>query len=241
MSNINSADLYGDLTQSDLTLKYGTFAPRRIFKVHKMDLCSRSEYFRKLCGSNSQFAESKQPFIELKGDWNIDAVQAWLCWIYTQDYQQAMGVCDDNRPLFDLEVLKVADKYCQTDLCEAVVKASAPTIAQAPNGSLMAVYLKLAENRSDKHQNLVDTVAEELSRRLGVWLTDGMIPDGMVERYVVSDLMSKLAESGDILWRDVGEWKGRGEFSNRTRKRRGTIVPGCEKAYTVPGKYQVTG
>jgi hypothetical protein len=98
MGAITAADFYGKDAFSDLILKFGS----RTFKAHNIVICSRSKNFTKLCGPESRFAERDQAVIELKGDENENAVQAWLCWLYTDDYLKSVAVSEQSRPFFDV-------------------------------------------------------------------------------------------------------------------------------------------
>jgi hypothetical protein len=68
-----------------------------------------------------------------------DAVQAWLCWLYTLDYNLAIAVSSQKRPFFDADVLKVADKYGQVDLTDTAHLAFAARGAQLCNQDMIAL------------------------------------------------------------------------------------------------------
>lgn len=59
---------------SDITITFGS----KTKKGDKLILCSRSDYFKKLCGPGSSFAESKLDTIDLKDDESEEAVEAML-------------------------------------------------------------------------------------------------------------------------------------------------------------------
>lgn len=75
---------YKDDEYSDITIK---FSGREV-PCHKMVICTQSEYFKKLCGKGSQFAESKQKVVELKDD-DPDAVDAIIRQLYFGTYSGA--------------------------------------------------------------------------------------------------------------------------------------------------------
>ena len=75
------ADLFSDNEYSDITIKCRSFE----HQCHKVVLCTQSEYFKKLCGKGSQFAESEQKVVELKDD-DPDAVESILRQLYFGDY-----------------------------------------------------------------------------------------------------------------------------------------------------------
>ncbi|SMQ54862.1 unnamed protein product [Zymoseptoria tritici ST99CH_3D7] len=90
---------------SDVTLKFGN----REMKCHKIILVTRSEYFKKLCGPESRFAEANQPVIELKED-DPTALEALLRYIYTFEYIDDAEKRKDDW-LFHLNYYVVGCKY----------------------------------------------------------------------------------------------------------------------------------
>lgn len=56
MPTIDTADFFNKNAYSDITISFGD----RQFKAHKFILCSQSDYFKKLCGPNTGFAEGNQ-------------------------------------------------------------------------------------------------------------------------------------------------------------------------------------
>lgn len=52
MPDLNTADFFDKDEFSDITIKFS----RRAIKGHKFILCRYSEYFKKLCGPDSNFA-----------------------------------------------------------------------------------------------------------------------------------------------------------------------------------------
>ncbi|KAH9826075.1 Broad-Complex, Tramtrack and Bric a brac [Teratosphaeria destructans] len=88
----NNFDITGFFDQeaySDITVKFG----ERQVKCHKMILCTKSEYFKNICGPGKLFAEASHSVIELKED-DEDALLAILRWLYCFDYE------DDNTKMY---------------------------------------------------------------------------------------------------------------------------------------------
>ncbi|KAK4544582.1 hypothetical protein LTR36_004154 [Oleoguttula mirabilis] len=109
MSTIQTADLFNKDAFSDIKIKFGS----RQFKAHKIVICRQSQYFNKLCGPDTQFAEGGQTVIELKED-DEDAVYAMLQWIYTFEYDTTWAAQPRFTPEafeFHNNVHLVADKY----------------------------------------------------------------------------------------------------------------------------------
>ncbi|EME79247.1 uncharacterized protein MYCFIDRAFT_204749 [Pseudocercospora fijiensis CIRAD86] len=99
---LQTATLYNQPDYSDVTIR---FSGREVF-CHKIILCTTSEYFKKLCGPGSHFAESQQKTIELKGD-HPDAVEAILKYLYTKQDNNDQ----DHEWTLQLEIAKTAEKY----------------------------------------------------------------------------------------------------------------------------------
>ena len=94
---------YKDDEYSDITIK---FSDREI-PCHKIVICTQSEYFKKLCGKGSQFAESKQKVVELKDD-DPDAVEAVIRQLYFGSYSTGSNRTLDWR--FHAEIAIAAKK-----------------------------------------------------------------------------------------------------------------------------------
>ncbi|KXT07708.1 hypothetical protein AC578_10174 [Pseudocercospora eumusae] len=152
---LNTAALYNQPEYSDVTIR---FSNREVF-CHKVILCTSSEYFKKLCGPGSHFAESQQKCIELKGD-HPDALEAILEYLYTKQHDHGR---DDDWAL-QLEIGKTAEKYLLPDLATAanrkyVSHASATVEPQAVFDTIMHIRehafsdkdLKVADDLETKH------------------------------------------------------------------------------------------
>ena len=99
---------------SDITVK---FSGREIH-CHKMIICMHSEYFKKLCGPGSQFAERNYKVIELKDD-DPEAVEAIIRQIYFGDYNSG-----GTRTLdwsFHAAVAMTARKVCVCGSCSLLI------------------------------------------------------------------------------------------------------------------------
>ncbi|GIZ36721.1 hypothetical protein CKM354_000018800 [Cercospora kikuchii] len=99
-----SKTLYDDENYSDVTIEYSG----RQYRGHKAVLCTRSEYFDRLCGKNSQFAESTQKVIKLEED-DATAVERMIVHLYGGPY--VPSTTKDNEWQFHAEITRVADKY----------------------------------------------------------------------------------------------------------------------------------
>ncbi|KAI5358263.1 Putative ankyrin repeat and BTB/POZ domain-containing protein [Septoria linicola] len=86
----------------------------RTVHCHKLVLCTNSEYFKKLVGPGSHFAEAHQNVVELEED-HLDAVEHILRYIYSQTH----NTDQDNEWKLQLEVAKAAEKYLLFKLAEA--------------------------------------------------------------------------------------------------------------------------
>ncbi|KAF2771847.1 hypothetical protein EJ03DRAFT_10165 [Teratosphaeria nubilosa] len=108
MPTLNVADFYQDEEYSDVILKYSD----RTLHAHKFTICRASEYFKKLCGPGSAFAESEAKVIELKDD-IADAFDAVLRYIYTGKwFSDKVGDEYQKRSWqFNVDVSVTANKY----------------------------------------------------------------------------------------------------------------------------------
>ncbi|KAH9826120.1 Broad-Complex, Tramtrack and Bric a brac [Teratosphaeria destructans] len=108
MPTLSTTDFYQDKEYSDVILKYSD----RTFHAHKFIICRASEYFKKLCGPGSAFAESEAKVIELKDD-TVDALDAVLRYIYTGKYcSEEDGEEYQKRSWeFNIDVSITANKY----------------------------------------------------------------------------------------------------------------------------------
>lgn len=98
-------NIYRNKDYSDITIK---FSGREI-PCHKVIICTQSEYFKKLCGKGSQFAESDQKIVELKED-DPDAVVGIIRQLYFGSY--LFNNHTDKNWKFHAEVVKAANKVC---------------------------------------------------------------------------------------------------------------------------------
>lgn len=137
MPYIDTADWFNKDDLSDVTIKFGS----REYKAHKMIICSQSQYFKKLCGTDAQFAEAGQKVIELKDD-DEDAVFAMLQWIYTFEYDTTW----QREPRFTVEAFKthnnvqvVADKYKLPALSELAEIRAHTIISSCTTDTLLAL------------------------------------------------------------------------------------------------------
>ncbi|CAK1360758.1 hypothetical protein CB0940_03787 [Cercospora beticola] len=111
-----SKTLYDDENYSDVTIEYSG----RQYHGHKAVLCTRSEYFDRLCGRNSQFAESTRKVIKLEED-DATAVERMIVHLYGGPY--VPSTMKDNEWQFHAEITRVADKYLVPGLeSKALVK-----------------------------------------------------------------------------------------------------------------------
>ncbi|GIZ36720.1 hypothetical protein CKM354_000018700 [Cercospora kikuchii] len=98
-------NFFKDKEYSDITIK---FSGREI-PCHKMIICTQSDYFKKLCGTGSRFAEKNQKVVELKED-DPDAVEAVLRYLYFGNYVSGSEK-NLNDWKFHVEVTTAASKY----------------------------------------------------------------------------------------------------------------------------------
>ncbi|CAK4032125.1 hypothetical protein SEPMUDRAFT_147200 [Lecanosticta acicola] len=160
-SLLNTEKLFHDENYSDIVVQ---FSGKEI-KCHKIILCTKSVYFRKLCGPGSSFKartrESKSNTVELKED-HPDAVEAVLWHIYS-------GKTESSRPddwLHDLHVSKAAEKYLLPDLEAAAFSRFQKTTdaITEPGVVLSAIHtirevgdhpkhLEVAAKLEEKHQS----------------------------------------------------------------------------------------
>ncbi|KAL9533272.1 hypothetical protein SMMN14_02215 [Sphaerulina musiva] len=119
--SLSTLALYNEPEYSDVTIQFSG----RTVHCHKLVLCTKSDYFKKLCGPGSHFAEGNTKVIELKED-NPDAVEYLLRYIYSGQSQTDE---DDNWQL-QLEVAKTAQKYLLLDLA-AIAKEKFMKVANA--------------------------------------------------------------------------------------------------------------
>ncbi|PPJ58315.1 hypothetical protein CBER1_04504 [Cercospora berteroae] len=110
MALLTSA-LYNQPAFSDVII---AFSGRRIY-CHKLILCSKSEYFMKLCAPDGGFSESTQKVVELRDD-DPDAVEHVLLYIYTG----CPSGQDENWKL-QLQIANSAHKYLLTDLAKTAM------------------------------------------------------------------------------------------------------------------------
>ncbi|GIZ36648.1 hypothetical protein CKM354_000011700 [Cercospora kikuchii] len=111
--SLSTSDLFNQPTFSDVII---SFSGRRIY-CHKLILCSKSEYFKKLCDPDSGFSESTQKVIQLRDD-DPDAVEHVLRYIYTAEHKSDQ---DENWKL-QLQITNSAHKYLLHDLANAAMK-----------------------------------------------------------------------------------------------------------------------
>ncbi|KAM3423976.1 hypothetical protein BST61_g1369 [Cercospora zeina] len=111
--SIPTADLYNQPAYSDIII---SFSGRRVH-CHKLVICSKSEYFKKLCDHNSGFSESTQNEIELKDD-DPDALEHVLRYMYSGKH----GTDQDNNWKLQLQIANSAHKYLLNDLANAAMK-----------------------------------------------------------------------------------------------------------------------
>ncbi|KAF2207559.1 hypothetical protein CERZMDRAFT_102242 [Cercospora zeae-maydis SCOH1-5] len=115
--SIPTADLYNQPAYSDVII---SFSGRRVY-CHKLVICSKSEYFKKLCDQNSGFSvrpsdeelltvlseiqESMQKVIELKDD-DPDALEHVLRYMYSGKH----GTDQDDNWELQLQIANSAHK-----------------------------------------------------------------------------------------------------------------------------------
>ncbi|KAM0712234.1 hypothetical protein Q7P37_011328 [Cladosporium fusiforme] len=118
---MDTASLYNQERFSDLTLKLSNGVA---IKVHKVILCSKSEYFNMLCGPESRFAERNQAIIELKED-DPEALEALIRHLYsTHKAADPLQAIKRNRSWrFWLTVRTTADKYLEPSLNDLASQA----------------------------------------------------------------------------------------------------------------------
>ena len=122
---MDASRFFNEKAFSDITIK---FADREI-PCHKVTLCSNSEYFRKLLGPDSPFAESEQKAIELHED-DPEALYAALAFLYGRDHNNPDDELDDRETqkvvqdtVFQLMLCITADKYELLDLKKEAFEA----------------------------------------------------------------------------------------------------------------------
>ncbi|CAK1360790.1 unnamed protein product [Cercospora beticola] len=111
--SLSTSDLYDNPAYSDITISFSG----RSVHCHKLILCTKSEYFRMLCGSESAFSESSRKVIELKED-DPDAVEHVLRYLYSGNHHTDQ---DSNWKL-QLQIANAAQKYLVTDLAKAATE-----------------------------------------------------------------------------------------------------------------------
>lgn len=153
--SLSTLALYNEPEYSDVTIQFSG----RTVHCHKLVLCTKSDYFKKLCGPGSHFAEGNTKVIELKED-DPDAVEYLLRYLYSGQSRTEQ----DNNWQLQLEVAKTAQKYLILDLAAIAKKkfvevASATikpeevfaTITHIQENTSEADYLKVAQQLETKH------------------------------------------------------------------------------------------
>ncbi|KAK4958234.1 hypothetical protein LTR10_004660 [Elasticomyces elasticus] len=109
---------FGQSKYSDLTIQCG----ERLWRVHKIIVCSQSPFFTKAC--DGSFTEAQQGTITL-GENDPLVIAAMISYMYTCDYSdevKADGMEDMMQILFNVHVHVLADKYDMPDLAEMAAK-----------------------------------------------------------------------------------------------------------------------
>ncbi|KAK5116593.1 hypothetical protein LTR85_009218 [Meristemomyces frigidus] len=152
---------------SDIIIKYGT----KQLKAHKMIICSKSDYFKKLCGPDSRFAESKKNIIELKDD-DENAVTSMFKWLYSFEYDEAWtkpSVAPLQRSSFErhVAVYIVADKYQLPALSELAKQRIESILESCSDASLVVITDANWREKNDRYPTFVtELLKEERSKRL---------------------------------------------------------------------------
>ncbi|KAM3423886.1 hypothetical protein BST61_g1282 [Cercospora zeina] len=197
---------------SDVTIKLSD----RQITCHKAIICNRSEYFKKLCGKDSLFAESSQKVIELKDD-NPGAVEAMLVHLYFGPYVGSDDKVKSDDWRFHADVSRVADKYLVHDLkSKATARCLQLLTAVVEPGKLCDVLFEIKSNFDD-----IDEVAEK-AMSLRKDRIDALL---QVQRFVDSLSDKEIREQFDRL---------RGIVDGQVEKG-GWICNICERIYDNEG------
>ncbi|KAF2765386.1 hypothetical protein EJ03DRAFT_331009 [Teratosphaeria nubilosa] len=105
-TNFDITGFFDQEAYSDITVSFG----KRQVKCHKMILCTKSEYFKNICGPTKLFAEASHSVIELKED-DEDALLAILRWLYCFDYEDKDTKAMPDQFEFHAQVYIASDKY----------------------------------------------------------------------------------------------------------------------------------
>lgn len=167
---------------SDLTIKLDN----KSIYCHKIIICTRSKYFRELCGANANFKvcdpgawrllmtltgvllkEKDQSVIELKDD-DPDALEILLHWLYHQDYESIIVRNLANKvPIWrlHLNVALAADKYLCRNLEKAAIFALSEHLSSTTSSTEEAAQMLEIVHEMD----LTDSIAamtEQVQKRL---------------------------------------------------------------------------
>ena len=148
---------YNNEEYSDVVIKSG----QREFKCHKIIICSKSEYFKRLCGPSSRFAEAKQQLITLHDD-EPDAVEALIRYLYTGKYMFGQSL-PDNIAIFHLNVSRTADKYGIQQLSDKASKAFHNVVVHTQDLQIIITTIN-ALKRAFSHDEKLVTLADGLRK-----------------------------------------------------------------------------
>ncbi|MCJ1244622.1 hypothetical protein MMC30_001820 [Trapelia coarctata] len=140
--------LLGTGEYSDFTVTCG----KRVWRVHRAIVCSRSTYFKKVC--DGSFKEAKQGTITFEED-DPTLIDQMLLYLYTRQYPQPYQAADRAvfSLLYDARIYAVADKYELPDFKAKIQKAFEQLLADHfdhPLFATVAAYVYESTPQSDR-------------------------------------------------------------------------------------------
>ncbi|KAK4544759.1 hypothetical protein LTR36_004008 [Oleoguttula mirabilis] len=159
LGGVERAYTTGDYADAIVTCKGKTW------KVHRLVLCSHSEFFRKAWGG--EFKEAKERAIELPDD-EPRTVEAMLSYLYKRDYDAQSGGSGEEdiaSIVLDARVFIIADKYFILKLKDlAAIKlqerAKAEWKSPAFANAISEVYTASPAEDRTLHDIVIETVKE---------------------------------------------------------------------------------
>lgn len=199
---LNTAALFDQPEYADVTVSYSG----RKTSCHKIILCTSSDYFKKLCGPGSHFAESSQNIIELKED-HPDAVYQLLRFIYTGNDN-----CGDRETDYalQLEISKVAQKYLYPDLYAKAAKKFC-TLFTAINEPTK-VFDAITHVRAVSEDDTILQIADEIQQR------------HILPLMKVPGFRSQIDQDKDLMWKHLDDFT---DFKAGLRELKLSSCPTC--------------